>query len=119
MMAVGCIQAQICHTGLCPVGVTTQDPKRQRALHVGDKSERVKNYQEATVEQAVEIMASMGVSDPRELRPELLQRNVSGNEHRSYAELYEWLQPGELLAQAPESWAKDWARADSGTFQRA
>ncbi|WP_231444966.1 FMN-binding glutamate synthase family protein [Brevibacterium zhoupengii] len=117
MMAVGCIQAQICHTGLCPVGVTTQDPRRQRALHVGDKSERVKNYQEATVEQAVEIMASMGVSHPRELRPEFLQCNVSRNEHRSYAELYEWLQPGELLAQAPQSWAQDWAHADSGSFR--
>ncbi|HCG56796.1 MULTISPECIES: FMN-binding glutamate synthase family protein [Brevibacterium] len=119
MMAVGCIQAQICHTGLCPVGVTTQDPKRQRALHVGDKSERVQNYQKATVDQAVQIMASMGVSDPRDLRPEFLQRNIARNEHRSYAELYEWLEPGELLAQAPESWATDWARADSGTFRRA
>ena len=118
MMAIGCIQAQVCHTGLCPVGVTTQDPRRQRALHVGDKSVRVKNYQEATVDQAVEIMASMGVSDPQHLHPELLQRNVGRNEHRSYAELYEWLQPGELLDQPPESWAKDWARADSGTFHR-
>ena len=26
MMAVGCIQAQMCHTDKCPVGVATQDP---------------------------------------------------------------------------------------------
>ncbi|MDB5660969.1 MAG: glutamate synthase [Cypionkella sp.] len=26
MFAVGCIQAQSCHTGLCPTGVTSQDP---------------------------------------------------------------------------------------------
>src|SRR5699024_279689 len=108
MMAVGCIQAQICHTGQCPVGVTTQDPKRQRALHVGDKSMRVKNYQEATVKQAVEIMASMGVSDPRDLTPELLQRNIERSEHRSYAELCELLEPGELVSQPPESWPRDW-----------
>src|SRR5699024_186990 len=112
LMAVGCIQAQICHTGLCPVGVTTQDPKRQRALHVGDKSVRVKNYQEATVKQAVEIMASMGVSDPRDLTPELLQRNIERSEHRSYAELYEWLEPGELVSQPPESWMRDRSAAD-------
>ncbi|WP_169253058.1 FMN-binding glutamate synthase family protein [Brevibacterium sp. 'Marine'] len=117
MMAVGCIQAQICHTGQCPVGVTTQDPKRQRALHVGDKSERVRNYQEATVQQAVEIMASMGVSDPIELSPQQLHRNIGRNEHLSYAELYDWLEPGELLAQPPESWSRDWAAADSGTFR--
>ncbi|WP_166822580.1 FMN-binding glutamate synthase family protein [Brevibacterium limosum] len=117
MMAVGCIQAQICHTGQCPVGVTTQDPKRQRALHVGDKSERVRNYQEATVQQAVEIMASMGVSDPTELSPHQLHRNIGRNEHVSYAELYDWLGPGELLAQPPESWSSDWSRADAGTFR--
>ena len=117
MMAVGCIQAQICHTGLCPVGVTTQDPKRQRALHVGDKSVRVKSYQEATVKQAVEIMASMGVSDPRDLTPELLQRNIERTEHRSYAELYEWLEPGELLSQPPESWVRDWTAADPTSFR--
>lgn len=118
MMAIGCIQAQVCHTGLCPVGITTQDPRRQRALHVGDKSERVRNYQEATVAQAVEIMAAMGVSDPRELRPEMLQRNVGPADHRSYAELYEWLEPGELLSQPPEAWSKDWALAESSTFHR-
>ena len=32
MFALGCIQAQACHTGHCPTGVTTQDPVRQQAL---------------------------------------------------------------------------------------
>ena len=32
MFSVGCIQAQRCNTNSCPVGVTTQDPKLQRAL---------------------------------------------------------------------------------------
>src|SRR5699024_5979977 len=32
MMAVGCIQAQKCHTGKCPVGVATQNPRRARAV---------------------------------------------------------------------------------------
>ena len=41
MFALGCIQAQHCHTGACPTGVTTQDPLRQRALVVPDKIERV------------------------------------------------------------------------------
>jgi glutamate synthase domain-containing protein 2 len=41
MMAVGCIQAQMCHTNKCPVGVATQDPRRSRALDVADKSVRV------------------------------------------------------------------------------
>jgi len=32
MFALGCLQAQTCHTGHCPTGVTTQDPRRMRAL---------------------------------------------------------------------------------------
>ena len=30
MFAIGCIQAQSCHTNACPVGVATQDPRRAR-----------------------------------------------------------------------------------------
>jgi len=43
MFALGCIQAQTCHTGTCPTGVTTQDPIRQQALVVLDKADRVRN----------------------------------------------------------------------------
>src|SRR5690625_6707423 len=39
MMAIGCIQAQRCHTDRCPTGVTTQDPRRQWGLVVEDRSE--------------------------------------------------------------------------------
>ena len=41
MMAVGCIQAQLCHTNKCPVGVATQDPRRSSAPGVLDTRERV------------------------------------------------------------------------------
>ncbi|WP_328823378.1 FMN-binding glutamate synthase family protein [Metallococcus carri] len=115
MMAVGCIQAQQCHTDHCPVGVATQSHRRARALDVGDKSERVKRFHEATVQQAAQIIGSMGAHAPAELTPHLLRINLSETESRSYAELYEWLEPGELLAEAPQSWAADWnaARADN------
>ncbi|WP_226436683.1 FMN-binding glutamate synthase family protein [Rhodococcus yananensis] len=118
MMAIGCIQAQRCHTNLCPVGVATQDPRRARALDVADKSERVRRYQEATVRQAVQIMASLGASDPGELHPGMLYKRVSPTELRSYAELYERLDPGQLLTEPPSTWAADWAAADPDTFRR-
>ncbi|MDQ0596296.1 glutamate synthase domain-containing protein 2 [Streptomyces canus] len=44
--AVGCIQAQHCHTDTCPAGVT-QDPRRARTLDVGDKYTRRHRLQEA------------------------------------------------------------------------
>ncbi|WP_309132779.1 FMN-binding glutamate synthase family protein [Brevibacterium sp.] len=116
MMAVGCIQAMACHTGKCPVGVATQHPRRTRALDVPDKSERVKNYQESTVAEAVRIMAAMGVTHPDQLEPTMLRRNVSPSESWSYAKLYEWLEPGELLNGAPSEWAADWKAARPDSF---
>ncbi len=93
MFAVGCIQAQRCHTNTCPVGVTTQDPRRARALDVGDKAARVQRLQEATVGSALQIMASMGVTDPAQLRPHMLCRRIDPQTVRSYDVLYDWLSP--------------------------
>ena len=118
MMAVGCIQAQLCHTNTCPVGVATQDPRRARALDVPSKTDRVFHYQKACVEQALQVMGSMGVHGPEELRPHMLRRRVNHDEVRSYAEMFHHLQPGELLSCPPEGgWARDWALADPDTFQ--
>ncbi|GAA1544508.1 FMN-binding glutamate synthase family protein [Brevibacterium picturae] len=120
MMAVGCIQAQACNTGKCPVGVATQNTRRANAIDVTDKSTRVKNYQAGTVTEAVRLMASMGAAHPDDLEPTMLRRNISVSESWSYARLYNWLKPNELINDAPEDWAADWetARADSFTIPR-
>ena len=44
MLAVGCIQAQQCHTGNCPAGVATQSKWFQRGLNVEDKATRMARY---------------------------------------------------------------------------
>ena len=116
MMAVGCIQAQMCHTDKCPVGVATQDPRRSRALDVADKSVRVRRFQQATVAQAQQIIAAMGLSGPHELTPQMLHRRIDHTTVRSYDDLFQWLRPGELLDDAPEAWAADWAAADPDRF---
>ncbi|MFG2721696.1 FMN-binding glutamate synthase family protein [Streptomyces sp. NPDC048416] len=117
MFAVGCIQAQRCHTNRCPTGVTTQDPRRARALDVADKSDRVRRYQAATVSSALQIMAAMGVSHPDDLGPHMLRRRATdADDFRSYAELYDWLKPGQLTDDPPRGWAADWAAADPDSF---
>ena len=116
MMAAGCIQARLCHTNRCPVGVATQDPGRARALDVADKTERVRRYQQNTVAQAQQIIAAMGLSEPAELRPRHLLRRIDEHTVRSYAELFQWLEPGELLADVPREWAADWVAADPDRF---
>jgi hypothetical protein len=116
MMAVGCIQAQMCHTDKCPVGVATQDPRRSRALDVADKSVRVRRFQQATVAQAQQIIAAMGLAGPHELTPAMLHRRIDHTTVRSFEDLFDWLRPGELLEEPPEDWAADWAAADPDRF---
>jgi len=116
MMAVGCLQSQRCHTNECPVGVATQDPKRARSLDVPDKTERVYRYQHAVVAEAQRLIASMGLHSHTEVGPHHLVRRVDHVKSRSYAELYEWLEPGQLLDEPPESWNLDWERADPDSF---
>lgn len=117
MFAVGCIQALSCHTNRCPTGVATQDPSRTRALDVPDKSTRVFNYQRATVASAAQIVASMGLGGFDELTPAMLNRRIEGQRTRTYAEIYDWLMPGELLEDPPESWRSDWVQASADHFR--
>src|SRR5689334_186860 len=102
MFALGCIQSQSCHTDLCPTGVATQDPKRWKHLDVPDKAARVANFHENTLHALKELLQAAGLGHPSELGPEHVIRRVSGNEVRSLASLYRFLEPGELLAGVPE-----------------
>ncbi len=65
MFALGCIQAQTCHTGHCPTGVTTQDPLRQQALVVPDKGERVYNFHQQTLHALKELVQAAGLCSTR------------------------------------------------------
>ncbi|MGX1749768.1 FMN-binding glutamate synthase family protein [Glutamicibacter protophormiae] len=116
MMATGCIQAQQCHTNHCPVGVTTQNKRLERALDVKDKGHRVYNYHRLTVTEAGQLMASMGLTSPEQLTTRMLRRRVNLQSTRSYAELFQWLRPGELLENPPASWVEDWHQANPDHF---
>lgn len=116
MFAIGCIQAQKCHTNTCPVGIATQDPRRAKAIDVASKAERVYRYQKATVRSSLELMASLGVRRPSELNPDMLRRRVDNGAVLPYSELYEWLEPGVLLEAPPSSWENDWIKATPDSF---
>jgi hypothetical protein len=87
-------------------------------LDVADKTERVFRYQHATVAETQRLIAAMGLHSPDEVLPNHLMRRVDFIHSRSYAELYQWLRPGELLDECPEAWAASWARADPDSFRR-
>ena len=101
MFALGCLQAQTCHTGYCPTGITTQDPIRQRALVVPDKADRVFNFHRNTVRALGELLAAAGLSHPRELRPHHIVHRVSPTEVRLLSAMLPQMQPADLLGDAP------------------
>jgi len=116
MFAVGCIQAQTCHTGRCPTGVATQDRSRQRGIVVADKALRVASFHRETVKALAELIAAAGLTHPCELRPHHFMRRAAPDRVVTFAEQYHFLKPGELLAEIGdkpfrEAWKM--ARADS------
>lgn len=69
MFAVGCIQAQSCHTNRCPVGVATQDPMLSRALVPSDKSVRVANFHRNTLKALADMAGAAGLTHPTQFMP--------------------------------------------------
>ena len=118
MFALGCIQAQACHTGHCPTGVTTQSWLRQRALVVGDKGERVYHFHRNTMLALAELVGAAGLSHPSQLRPHHIVRRVSANDVRLVSNLFKFLQPGDLLENRAEHqvYAIFWPMATSQSF---
>ena len=62
-----------CHTGLCPVGVTTQDPELAARLEVDAATERVVNFINAMTMEIQMLARCCGKSDVHNLEPEDLR----------------------------------------------
>jgi len=120
MFAVGCIQAQSCHTNHCPVGVATQDPWRQRALAVGDKAQRVANFHRNTLHALGELTGAAGLEHPRDLSPQHLRVRQRDGDVVAGDVAYPALQPGELLSGTLDAaYARAWQQARPDSFAPA
>jgi glutamate synthase domain-containing protein 2 len=122
MFALGCLQAQTCHTGHCPTGVTTQDPQRQKSLVVPDKAERVYNFHQQTLYALQEMVQAAGVSHPSQITAHHIVRRTSGHMVKSLAQLILTQMPdrslldGDLQA-LPLIYRQTWPRAIADSFQ--
>lgn len=64
MLAIGCIQAQKCHTDHCPTGVATQNPWLSRGLDPTLKAQRVNNYLRTLRRDLLKVSEACGVWHP-------------------------------------------------------
>jgi glutamate synthase (ferredoxin) len=80
MLAVGCVQAQKCHTGECPTGVATQHPWLAHGLDPNDKADRVTNYVKTLRRDLLKVSETCGVEHPGLIGPDSVEvlENLSG-----------------------------------------
>ena len=121
MFALGCIQAQSCHTGRCPTGVTTQDPVRQRSLVVPDKAVRVYNFHQQTLHALQELVQAAGLQHPSDITAHHIVRRGSDHRVSSLAQLMPSQLPEGALLKAdlsglPMIYSQHWPAAVAGSF---
>ncbi|SFN63973.1 Glutamate synthase domain-containing protein 2 [Roseovarius lutimaris] len=119
MFAIGCIQAQACHTNHCPVGVATQDPMRQRALDPVGKSKRVASFHRNTLAALGEMTGAAGLSSPGEFLPRHLMIRQSDAQMVTGDEAFALLPNGFLLKEGkadPGGYRTRWDRAQAEQF---
>jgi glutamate synthase domain-containing protein 2 len=88
MLAVGCIQAQRCHTGRCPTGVATQDKWLSRGLDPASKASRVANYVKTLRRDLLKVSESCGVEHPALIGPDSVEILDTLSDGRLLDEVY-------------------------------
>ncbi|MDD5489117.1 MAG: glutamate synthase-related protein [Candidatus Moranbacteria bacterium] len=70
LIAINCQQYRICHTGLCPTGVTTHNPELVKQLDVEEGVRKLKNFVKISAEEIAEIARIVGKNDVNKLSSE-------------------------------------------------
>ncbi|MBP6628233.1 MAG: FMN-binding glutamate synthase family protein [Kofleriaceae bacterium] len=93
MLAIGCIQAQRCHSGHCPTGVATQNRWLVRGLDPTLKAARLANYVMSLRKDLLQLAGACGHAHPAQVPLDALA--ILGQEHqaRSAREVFGY-QPG-------------------------
>lgn len=63
LMACGCQQYRICHTGKCPMGITTQDPSLRARFDIEVSTKRLANYLRVSTKELMDFARLTGNAD--------------------------------------------------------
>jgi len=117
MFALGCVQSLRCNTDMCPTGIATQDPTRQRGLVIPTKAERVTRFQRHSLHSLREMVVAMGLDHPSKIEPRNLFERLNSARSDSINHIYEFVADGALVEDAgATSLANYWKRASAETF---
>jgi len=117
MLALGCIQALKCNSNHCPVGVATTNPALMKGLVPEQKSDRVANFHKETIQSLSEMLGALGLRSPEELQPWHVLHRTTPTQTKHYGELYDFLDPGELLSEPlPIDYRRACHAASADTF---
>ncbi len=88
LIALGCIMMRQCHTGLCPVGIATQDPELRKLFR--GQPEHVVNYFFLVAEEVRVILARLGFPSLAAVvgKTELLKQLPQPSESKASAFLF-------------------------------
>lgn len=67
LIAINCEQYRICHTGLCPTGVTTHDPVLSKQLDVEEGIRKLSNFIKVSTQEMANIARIVGTDDVAKL----------------------------------------------------
>jgi glutamate synthase domain-containing protein 2 len=90
MLAVGCIQAQKCHTDTCPTGVATQNPWLAHGLDPALKSVRAATYIATLRRDLLKVAEACGVEHPGLIDTSAVEVLTGRTASRPLREVYEY-----------------------------
>ncbi|MDP6933698.1 MAG: FMN-binding glutamate synthase family protein [Myxococcota bacterium] len=87
MLAIGCIQAQKCHTGHCPAGVATQAWWYQRGINIEDKAARMTRYLQSFRKELLTLAHASGLQHPAQFTGADIEISTGANEFSPLSEV--------------------------------
>jgi glutamate synthase domain-containing protein 2 len=88
LIAINCQQYRICHTGLCPTGVTTTNPLLMKQLPIEDGIARLSNFLTLSTNEVANLTRIVGKNDINQLQREDL---ISANRDLSVIASVRWM----------------------------
>jgi len=88
MMAIGCIQAQKCHTGFCPTGIATHNPWLMRGLDVEVNAKHLANYFLTFRNEVNAVTHAAGYTHPGQFTPLDIELSAGPSMFKTLYELF-------------------------------